>query len=245
LSDLFHDSIWWVSGSVFVAGLIGSPHCLSMCGPIAFSFSSRPMGLVGYQLGRLFSYTLAGAGAAVFGGAVFGVNRPDWLADLSLLLIALLLVVNGYRAIVNRPIHIKTPKFINRIAVKLWRRIGASNWPTPITATLAGILTVFLPCGHLYSFLVGAIAAGSAVGGALFMAAFWLGSTPLMSVGGIALQKFLKVDNGTRQRWVGVILVGAGLFSVLAFGARTNFFGKPRQDHVMVETAHEQMGLCH
>ncbi len=52
--------------------------------------------------------------------------------------------------------------------------------PIAIRGLLTGMLTVLLPCGWLYIFALAAAGSGSAIQGALLMAAFWLGSVPAL-----------------------------------------------------------------
>ncbi len=244
---LFHESSLWIPASVLVAGFIGSPHCLSMCGPLVANFSRQKSELWAYQIGRGSAYALAGAVAGGLGQTVLSEERSQVLTDLSLLLIALLLVVNGYRAVMNKPLHFKVPAWLTRISMFLWSGVRASRssrWPPSVTAAAAGVLTVFLPCGHLYTFLVGSVATGHAAAGALFMTAFWLGSTPLLSFSAMGMQRFLRSRDGQRQRWAGGILVVAGIFSVLAFGARTDLLGRPNPMSPHETQRHEQAGIC-
>lgn len=226
LLDLFSAPLWMVPASTFVAGVIGSPHCLSMCGPIVLCFSDRRSQLLAYQLGRLNGYATAGAIAGSMGQSVFGSERPPWLGAFAVITIAVLLVWTGYRVLANRPFHYKIPKFVATFSAYLWRLLRLSDLPKPVAAGLAGALTVLLPCGHLYTFLIGAVATGSAVGGAVFMAAFWLGSAPLLSFGGSFIQHLVRSRGERRQRMAGVILVVAGLASVAAFGARADNYAR-------------------
>lgn len=241
----FHDSLWVIPLSVFVGGIIGSPHCMSMCGPIVINFANHRSRLFCYQLGRMLAYTVAGALVGGFGQALLGEDRPQWLSSLSLLLLALLLVVNGYRAISGKSMHLPVPEFLNKLSMKLWRNLRLSRLPQTLTASAAGILTVFLPCGHLYGFLLGAVATGSALKGAVFMFAFWLGSAPLLSVSGSWLQKILKPRIEGGQRWAGVLLVIAGLFSILTFGAKTENFAKHLQKNQQQDQSQKSSEHCH
>lgn len=217
---LLYNALWLVPVSVFIGGLVGSPHCLSMCGPIVLNFAHQRASLIAYQCGRMLTYTLAGALLGAFGDRLLGSSRPPWLASLSLLFIAALLLLNGYRALSGKALHFAMPTGLSQLSAHVWRSLRLARWPKELSAAVAGALTVFLPCGHLYSFLIGAVATGAALRGAIYMFAFWLGSAPLLSVSGRWLQRILqpKIRNG--QRWAGAFLVVAGLLSVLAFSAR-------------------------
>lgn len=215
------DAFLLIPASVFVAGLIGSPHCVSMCGPIVLNFASSRKALMLYQMGRLVAYTTVGILLGAFGQSVLGTQQSVWVSSLSLLFISALLILNGYRTYNNRPLHFPVPRIMTQASGTAWRAMKLHRLPKSLAAFFAGLLTVLLPCGHLYSFFVGAVATGSAWKGAAFMFAFWLGSAPLLSAGSLWFRKV--VSNGPRQaqRVAGVVLVGAGLVSVLMFGARS------------------------
>lgn len=226
--DLSNQSLWIISVSVFVGGIIGSPHCLSMCGPVVLNFAKDKTSLMYYQLARALSYSFAGAVVGAFGASLLDEGRANWISSLTLVTIAILLLLNGYRAIMGKPLHISMPRGINKWIEKVWSFARRPFLPRSLAAGLAGFLTVLLPCGHLYGFLLGAAVTGSATKGALFMFAFWLGSTPLLSASSGLLQKLIGSKfkkNG--QRWAGALLVASGLYSLVAFGSRTENFAKP------------------
>lgn len=215
------DWYWTIPATVFVAGMIGSPHCVSMCGPLVLSFSQSRKRLIAYQGGRLMSYTLVGALVGAFGHEVLGSDRPLWLTILSLSLIAILLIINGYRAIAGRPIHFPFPKVLINFSTQLWRKLRLASLPPSLSALASGCLTVLLPCGHLYSFLLGAVATGSALRGGAFMAAFWLGATPLPTFAAGSIGKLMNATDLGRRRLSGVLLILAGLIGLYGFAARS------------------------
>lgn len=217
----FPDHMWIVPFSVFIAGLLGSGHCISMCGPIVMNFAQSRTAVIAYQLGRLVTYALAGAFVGAFGKALLGPEQSLWVSGLSLFAIASLLFLNAYRLLSHQPMHFSQP-ILARLQSSVWKRLRHARNVTPnVGGFLAGSLTVLLPCGHLYSFLLGAVATGSAVNGAGFMFAFWLGSTPLLSFGSAWLRQVLAAQGGNARRWGGIFLVAAGIFSLLTFGARS------------------------
>lgn len=243
---LSNDTQWILPLSIFVAGLIGSPHCLAMCGPLAANFAKTKKQMASYQAGRLFSYVLLGVAFGAFGKKIFGTDRPDWLSLASLSLLAILLVTNGVRAFLGRPLHFPMPSILQNFLNRIWGKIPALKLRPMTFSGLSGALTIFLPCGHLYSFVLGAMATGSAVAGAGFMFAFWLGSTPLITIGSHWLQKALHTKTKSRQRWAGALLVAAGLFSVLAFGLRAeNFNDRIHPQNSLTAPGSPGMLTCH
>lgn len=190
-----------LAGSVFVAGLLGSAHCAGMCGSFACLASGGDAtrgapslrSSAAYNGGRLLSYVLLGtmAGAAGAGldraGSVAGLARPAAVVAGVLLILwglASLLSALGVRV----PVLDIPPALATRIA----RAVRAvQERPPALRALSIGALSAALPCGWLYAFVATSAAAGSALGGATVMAAFWLGTVPMMMAVGLGAQRLL------------------------------------------------------
>jgi len=174
-------------GAAFMFGLLGSSHCLGMCGGIMgalgmFSSSSvrpieRMLLILGYNLGRIFSYAVAGLLVGLLSSWLQA--RFFLFATLVQVMAALLLIaMGGYLA-----------------GLQLWRRVApVANQMLPVrrfrTALLAGLIWGWLPCGLVYATLGWAATAESAWQSALTMLAFGLGTLPLMFVSGLAFSRF-------------------------------------------------------
>ncbi|MBX3134124.1 MAG: sulfite exporter TauE/SafE family protein [Gemmatimonadaceae bacterium] len=190
-----------LASSVFVAGLLGSAHCAGMCGSFACLASGGDASggrralrsTAAYNGGRLLSYALLGAlaGAAGAGlnraGAVAGWARPAAVVAGILLILwglASLAAALGLRI----PLLDVPPALATRVA-KAVRAV--QERPPALRALAIGALSAALPCGWLYAFVATSAAAGSALGGATVMAAFWLGTLPLMAAVGLGAQRLL------------------------------------------------------
>lgn len=194
-----------LAGSVFVAALLGSAHCAGMCGSFAClaadaggetGHASRRHGIVGtasYSAGRLLAYATLGAlaGAAGSGldraGALAGIARPAAIVAGSLLVcwgIATLLALWGVRV----PALAVPPSLASQVA----RAVRAVRDRPPVVRGLVlGSASAALPCGWLYAFVATAAAAGSALGGATLMVAFWAGTLPVMTALALGAQRAL------------------------------------------------------
>lgn len=207
---------------VFVSGMLGSAHCIGMCGVISAMMNIGTKGMraaLGRQLlwsvGRVFTYAFLGM---VVGFAGARLTESEFLKSqsnvLSLqagfaILAGILLMIQGFTA-------------------AGWFRSGVKQGGACLTATIfgkflrggsrtgvfvAGILTGFLPCGLVYSFLALAAASTSVWKGPLIMAAFGLGTIPVMLATGAGLtMASLKL----RQR-----LMKAAAFCVIITGVLT------------------------
>jgi sulfite exporter TauE/SafE len=194
--------------SLFLAGLGGSLlHCIGMCGPFVLGQVMvdaeridaragygewRRLGgaaLAPYHLGRLFTYSALGAVAgtmtALFAStAIFGK-----LSGLLLVLGAAFMLAQAFGLALGG--GAPQASFVQRLAVPF----STSTHPTARFAL--GVVLGFLPCGLIYGALGAAASTGSAVEGAMVMAAFTLGTVPaLVAVGwgGVLL----------RRRWQGI-----------------------------------------
>lgn len=217
-----------LAASVFVAGLLGSVHCAAMCGSFACLASGGEAsgargasrgagrGTATYNLGRLLSYTVLGAlaGAAGAGldraGAVVGFARPAAVVAGALLIAwgtATLLAALGVRV----PALAVPPALASAIA----RGVRSVRAQRPEVRGLAlGALTAALPCGWLYAFVATSAAAGSALGGAVVMAAFWMGTLPMMAAVGLGAQRLLGPARRRLPAITAAVLVVLGALTV-------------------------------
>lgn len=170
---------------IAVGGLLGSSHCIGMCGALAVAVgagSDRPVSnlirQLAYTLGRVFTYASLGA-IAGYGGwrLTHSLGAIEQTQAALALLAGTFLVVQGLiSAGVIRLGSIATGKFCPAQGVfrplLTGRRLSC--------AFLAGVLTGFLPCGLVYGYLALAAATGHWLVGMLAMAAFGAGTMPAM-----------------------------------------------------------------
>jgi hypothetical protein len=88
------------------------------------------------------------------------------------------------------------------------------NHPPVARATMLGLLTTLLPCGWLYAFVAAAAATGSGPRGAVVMAAFWLGTLPVMAAVGMAAQRGLGPFRHRLPALTAAVLVVLGLLTI-------------------------------
>jgi len=208
--------------SAFILGLLGSFHCVGMCGPIAFMLpvdrtnSFKKVSQIAiYHFGRLLSYSLIGLIFGLIGKSLYIFGFQQQLSIAIGILMILVVVIpqktfNKYNF--SKPIY----KAISKVKSALGAALKKKTMDTFLTI---GFLNGFLPCGLVYMALFAAIAGGNALNGSLYMAVFGLGTIPLMTTA-IYFSHFLK--GKTRQRIqkaipVFVVLIGA-LFILRGLG---------------------------
>ncbi len=210
--------------SALMLGLMGSTHCIGMCGGISASLGMidgrRNLSFaLCYNLGRIICYALLGAllGAivAVLGNSVQPLlpSIGLWLRALAgLLVISMGLYISGWWLGLTH---------IEAAGSALWRRVQpyAKKIGPPRTRMAAaqlGALWGLLPCGLVYSSLGWTAAHGNTVHSAILMATFGLGTVPAMlltTLGGQQLQHYLR-RAGVRKI-IGLLLIGFGIATIV------------------------------
>lgn len=203
--------------AAFVFGLLGGAHCIGMCGGImsALTFAVPPsmrsparLGglLLGYNLGRIGSYMIAGALAAGLGTLLGSAHSSlrlalQVLAALMLILMALYLA-NWWRGLTH----------IEALGRRLWRYIepfGRRLMPVVKIpqAVALGALWGWLPCGLVYSMLAWSLAVAEPWHGAALMGAFGLGTLPALVVTGIAARRMTALIRHPATRTLAAVLI--------------------------------------
>jgi len=203
-------------------GLASGLHCIGMCGGISVLFgysgghgsalaASREQALL--HGGRIASYVTLGALAGGLGSAALTRLDPGsaqivlrWAAAFSLAWIGL--VTAGVAP---------TPAFLGHTAPPgRWRTRLMRPLPMPARRIAGGLLWGLLPCGVVYGALLFAMFAGTALGGALVMLGFGLGTLPALVAAGFG---FRQMQAALRARsagkWLGGVMVVLALLSVV------------------------------
>lgn len=206
--------------AAILIGWLGGVHCLGMCGGIVSALSMsvpdsrRGSLLLAYNLGRCLTYIVLGALAGLMGYAgvsLVGVAPRLLFIGANLLLVGMGLYLMGWPLLV-RPLELG--------GQHLWRHIepvARQFFPvtTPGRALMVGLAWGFLPCGLVYSALATAIASGNPSTGALWMAAFALGTLPNLLLAGWMGAGLLTRLRQSSLRWVAGMLVAAwGLYGL-------------------------------
>lgn len=225
--------------SAFIIGLLGSGHCIAMCGGITTMLTSalpnekhnsnqqipinnqnyKPVQtnkfilVFCYNLGRIISYSFIGA-IVGFTGSIAAKNIGLPLAGLKLFSAIFVILLGLYLG--------QWLMWLNRIETlgkKLWQRISplASKVipvNSPTKALGLGAIWGWLPCGLVYSTLTWALASSDMITGASIMFFFGLGTLPALltlSVGFNSVKTALV--NSTLRKAIALILISYGIYS--------------------------------
>lgn len=208
------------------ASLVGSAHCAAMCGGFVAAYagnggrsaSERALSHVAYNGGRLVTYAALGALSGALGAALNLAGHAAGIAQVAAVATGVVLLVSGAVGLAPRPklVRLRTAAARNPAGGWLSRiLLRAREQPGPVRALLLGTFTTLLPCGWLYAFVAYSAAAGGALPGALSMAAFWLGSLPLMLGVGVSLQSLSARLMRRLPRFRAGLLLFAGVLTLL------------------------------
>ena len=203
----------------FLMGLLGSVHCIGMCGPLvmALPLSNKTHlqkwgALFLYHFGKINSYSLLGVLLGLFGSQLplYGVqeNLSIVMGSIMILYVVYVFIIKskktGGKAFFN---FLYTP-IVKKLTELFKQQNNASYY-------LIGILNGLLPCGMVYLALTSALATQNVLKGGLLMAFFGLGTIPALIMVAISGQYFGVVFRKKLQSVLPIFIFSMGLLLIL------------------------------
>ena len=213
-------------------GVLGTGHCLGMCGPLVVAFPMRSGGLFShlcYHTGRIVTYVAVGAamggvGAGATRLAVIGGGDPlAWVARIQVgfsLVAALFLLHFG----LIRLGILREPAWMSLPAPSLipgYRHMFSS----PVDhgragLILKGLLLGFLPCGLSFAAFARALASGSPWEGGILVFFFGIGTLPGLLILGTGAAGIVRRYRVQTDILAGLLMIAmAALLAADAIGA--------------------------
>jgi sulfite exporter TauE/SafE len=208
-------------GLAFMAGVLGSGHCLGMCGALVSGYfmnagkAKSYLPYFFYQFARIFVYTLVGFAAAALGvvlvsSGMFGKVQSVLQISIGVVVIILAFGILGW---------IPFQGSIRLLPMK-WLRKGysASRTRDPILgASIAGLLNGLMPCPLTFAMAVKATSAPSILEGGALMLTFGAGTLPTML--------FISFAFGKMSASVRGLMLKLAAFIMIAMGCNTVYMG--------------------
>jgi hypothetical protein len=167
----------------FMIGIVGSFHCVGMCGPLALalplksnSFGAKFTGSLLYNAGRIITYAFFGLIFGLIGQTAALFHFQQWLS-IGAGVVILFFIVVPKKYSIQRVAGEYTNGVLGKLRSALGRLFSQKN---QASLFVIGLLNGLLPCGLVYMAVAGAIGTGDAGSSILFMAAFGLGTLPVM-----------------------------------------------------------------
>ncbi len=217
-----------IPSAVLAASLAGSGHCALMCGGLVSAAARSGGAQIMYHLGRLAGYVILGAVSGWLGGRAvarlpeWGSTAVAWAVGLSFVWIG----VSGWR---SGSWHFAVPgsaaasRWITRLTSgrSSGRGSGSPSDPAAYSAEVLyaaaiGALSIFLPCGWLYGFVLASLSTADPVGGALLMTAFWAGTLPALVASRWLVRGLARLTGAFAPKLSALLLIAAGVLPILS-----------------------------
>lgn len=198
----------------FIAGFLGSGHCLGMCGALVSGYfmnagkhrSYLPYFL--YQVARIFVYTLVGFAAASLGVVLVSSGLFGKIQSLLQMTIGIVVIILAFGILGWIPFQ----GSIRLLPMQLLRKgYASSRTRGPIAgAMLAGLLNGMMPCPLTFAMAVKATSASTILEGGALMMAFGAGTLPMMLFVSVAFGKMSSNIRGLMLKSAALIMMFMG-----------------------------------
>jgi hypothetical protein len=204
--------------SALLLGLMGSFHCVGMCGPIVLALPlhgnnvwEKISGGLLYNLGRTVTYGTMGA---VFGLLGQGLKLVGFQQVISVIMGVAMVVSVLFPGMFRNQYDLKKSSF--QLVARLKKSIMELFSVRSIQSLFfIGLLNGLLPCGLVYIALAGAIASGSLTMGIGYMILFGLGTIPMLLILGVAGNLVSTRIRQRINRLIPILVVLVGIFFIL------------------------------
>jgi sulfite exporter TauE/SafE len=235
--------------TVFISSLLGSVHCVGMCGPFALMAGSSSTGdrrpklapTAAYSFGRLITYTIVGVIFGFAGMALnLGTSFANWQQSATYVAGALMILVGVIALIRQIGVRVRLPKAFKPMQKLLKAGFDKTKSLPPVSRAFAiGALSSLMPCGWLYTFAITAAGTGSPWWGGAVMMVFWAGTVPIMTA---LILGFNRIGQAFQKRIpvaMATLVIAIGFFTLayrapVALGADANVVTDTEQmaDHL-------------
>lgn len=204
--------------TAFTIGLVGSLHCLGMCGPIAIAIPlhktnwlMKVTGGLLYNSGRIITYGILGGIFGLLGRGIQLAGLQQW-ASIGL---GILMILSVLFPVVFRE-KIKLDRIFTGYAGRLIGRFRTLFSKRTLGNLLfIGLLNGLLPCGLVYMAIAGAINTNDVVAGIAFMMVFGIGTTPALLLLSLAGNVVTSTFRKKAARVIPVFIVILGILFIL------------------------------
>lgn len=202
--------------SGLVLGLLGSFHCIGMCGPIAVSLPlhgtsvfQKILGGTLYNMGRTVTYGLMGAVFGMVGQGFELAGFQKWISIAMGGVMILSVVIPTIFRRLNMGDNLPFSDWVRTTMGKLF-----SKKSLPVLFVI-GLLNGLLPCGLVYLAIAGAIGTADLYLGIAFMVLFGLGTLPMLLLVSLAGNLIGGTFRRIVNRIIPYLVVLIGLLFVL------------------------------
>lgn len=198
----------------FMIGLLGSVHCIGMCGPLAFAVPTLKQGWflmaidkLMYQFGRIIAYCILGVGIGLIGQQIWLAGFQQGISILSGMLIIL--------AACSRLFKLRFFKDNPSFMLAPFNRMFNYALKHKANHLIIGFINGFLPCGFVYLALAGALNTEKVQNAVIYMFWFGMGTLPLMFMATLGMGFTGAVFRRKINRVVPYLMMCIGIWFIL------------------------------
>ncbi len=214
----------------FIAGFLGSGHCLGMCGALVSGYfmnsgiNKSYFPYLAYQLTRILVYVSIGLLAASLGIVLVSSGMIGKFQSIFQMVIGLIVIILAFGILGLFPWQ----GSIKLLPITLLRQgyAKARTKGSVIGAMIAGFLNGLMPCPLTFAMYVEATSATTHMEGGALMLAFGMGTLPTMLFISFAFGKMRANIRGMMLKFAAIIMVFMGLNTIykgLSFYTEGNF----------------------
>ena len=192
-------------------GIVGSLHCVGMCGPIIMSIpwsnSQKALQISLYHVGRATTYAIMGALVGGVGQLFLPKDLGVWPALISGSVLVLVFLAQSF------PTVLQNNRFPASSIAGFFRSF--LKMESVFSRFFMGMVNGILPCGMVYSALAVAILYHNALYSGLFMFLFGIGTSPLLVLLSRIKMYLSKYPFFKREKTIRFALLILGLLIIL------------------------------
>lgn len=228
-------------------GLIGSFHCIGMCGPIVVALplknhnlGSKIAGTILYNSGRVVTYSILGILFGLLGRGIHMAGFQQWT---SILLGVAMIISVLFPFVFREKITIAGlfSGFAARLILRLKKLFTDRSY---FSLLMIGLLNGLLPCGLVYVAIAGAINSGNILSGALFMMLFGIGTIPLLLIATLASDAIGQKVRSKMQKVVPYFVFMLGVLFILRGMSLGIPYISPTSEKLTPKTMIEKGSCC-
>lgn len=217
----------------FITGLMGTGHCIGMCGGLVGALSLSEAGKKGgwlfhllYNSGRITTYTFIGAVVGWLGSALAYTDKFKLVTRVLLLSSDLFVITIGLgTAGLFTLLNFSKLDFPGPMQMMTKATASLRQLPPALSALPLGLMFGFIPCGYLYAVAITAAQSASVMTGALMMLAFGIGTAPSLFFFGGAAHWLSGKARTWMLRIAGLTVAGMGVINLFKHLKMMGFIG--------------------
>ena len=226
--------------SGFIIGILGSLHCVGMCGPLALAVPTIPGKRLTSSLifngGRILTYTVLGG---FFGLMGMGIKLAGFQSYLSILTGVFVLSIVFFPSIQHYLNYKFKWDFTANIRKSMTHQLKKKSYGSLFSL---GFLNGFLPCGLIYVAIAGALETGYVESAALYMSLFGIGTSIMLILTMLSRDWFSQVRMMRPKRIVPILTF---LLGVMFIVRGIIYMIPPEHQELAVIEVMAKITMCH